>query len=547
MKTYGKVRRDAENNTWVIDACEPHVSIKLKAVFNKISKSSIPPYAFPDNPETAADLKWFLSRYPLAISIKDKNFLAKGEKAYADRINRFEKLLLPSYKPRLIELKKPYKARKYQSSFADLFYEIKKTINGDEFGLGKTLIGILPMLKPGTLPAIVVCETNLQKQWIEEGIYRFTNLTAHPIKGTKPYDLPPADVYVIKYSCVSGWVNVLTTGVFKYAVFDECQNLRNTDSDRYRASKRVCDAVEYCLFLSATPIFGYGSEIFNVLNCLKDGCLGGYGDFSREWCGWGKAVTDAKALGSYLREQYLFFKRSREDVGMELPIINTIVHTVDYDEDAVHSQEALLKQIASSVLTGSFHERGEAARELDMRLRQLTGVSKARPAAAFIKLLIDNGESVLVAAWHREVYEILNEELAAYKPVMYTGSESPKQKHEAKLAFTSGETKCMLMSLRSGAGLDGLQYCCRYVVFAELDFSKKPMEQLIARVDRPGSTEQVTAIYLVSEWGSDPSIIDLLGLKESQFEGIVNPLVATQAQFTDEGRIKTMAKRFLEQ
>lgn len=547
MRTYGSIQFNADKSAWVISAAEPHVSIKLKAIFEKISKSSAPPYDFPDTLETAADLKWFLYRYPMNISIKDKRRIEQGENDYAARINRLEKILLPNYKPKLIELKEPYKARGYQSSFVDLWYELKKTMNGDEFGLGKTLIGILGMLKPGTLPAVVVCETNLQDQWIEEGIHKFTNLKAHKITITKPYDLPSADVYVIKYSCLSGWVNVLTTGIFKYAVFDECQNLRRVESDRYRAAMKLCEATEYTLFLSATPIFNYGNEIYNVLNCMKKECLGTYNNFAREWCGWSKSVHDPAALGTYLREQHLFFKRSRVEVGKELPAINTIVHTIDYDEKAVDSQEQIMKQIAQSVLTGSFIERGAASREFDMRLRQLTGVSKAKSAAAFLRILIQNGESVLAAAWHREVYDIVNEQLKDLNPVMYTGSESPKQKKESKRKFVSGETKLMLMSLRSGAGLDGLQYCCKFVVFLELDYSGKPMQQLVARVDREGSKDQVTAIYLTADWGSDPSMIDMLGIKESQSHGIINPLQAVPEQFTDESRIKIMAQRFLDQ
>lgn len=544
MKTYGAIQFDAEKKQWQITSAEPHVSIKLKSNFNKISKSGVPPYFFQDTPETAADLKWFMARYPLAMSIKDKNYLAKGQQMYVDKINEFERILLPSYKPKALELKNGFKARHYQASVVDLFYKCKRLCVGDEFGLGKTLIGILAMQKPGTLPALVVCETHLQNQWIGE-IEKFTTLRAHGIKGTKPYDLPEADVYVMKYSCVSGWVNVLTNGFFKYAVFDECQQLRHSESDRYRASFKLCRAVDYCLFLSATPIFGYGSEIFNVLNCMKEGCLGEEYEFSREWCGFGKAVKDPKALGTYLREQYLLFRRTRADVGMQLPEINTIVHTVDYDHKAVDSQQAIMKQIAQAVVSGSFIERGAAARELDLRLRQLTGVSKAKSGAAFIRLLIESGESVLAAAWHREVYEIVNKELADLNPVMYTGSESPKQKQQTKEKFISGESKCMLISLRSGAGLDGLQYNCKYVVLLELDWSSKIHSQLIARVDRPGQDNQVTAVYLVSEWGSDPCMIDLLGLKENQSHGIVDPLLAVNAQFTDESRIKKMAERFL--
>ncbi|MDD4970825.1 MAG: C-terminal helicase domain-containing protein [Paludibacter sp.] len=144
-------------------------------------------------------------------------------------------------------------------------------------------------------------------------------------------------------------------------------------------------------------------------------------------------------------------------------------------------------------------------------------------------------------------YKILLEELAEYHPVMYTGTESSTQKEKSKQAFLNGETNCFIISLRSGIGLDGLQARCNTVVIAELDWSPKVMEQLIGRVDRDGQQEQVTAIFLVSDCGSDPLIIDMLGVKSSQSHGILNPLDSEiQEQYTDETRIKLLAQKYLE-
>lgn len=70
----------------------------------------------------------------------------------------------------------------------------------------------------------------------------------------------------------------------------------------------------------------------------------------------------------------------------------------------------------------------------------------------------------------------------------------------------------MLMSLRSGVGLDGIQKRCSTIVFGELDWSPGIHRQCAGRLDREGQQRQVMAIYLCSESGSDPLIIDLLRL-----------------------------------
>jgi SNF2 family DNA or RNA helicase len=544
VRTYGRISFVPNENKWSIQEAEPHVRMKLKSVFENIRKTQVPPYDFVNTPERCADLHWFIQRYPLTISHGDKIRLSKQNKLNTDHINELESLMLKKYKPHPVKLKKGEKARKYQLSANDLFDKMDRLLNGDEIGLGKTLTAILAMLNIKRLPAIVVCQTHLQTQWRKE-VERFTNLNVHCIKGTKPYDLPEADVYIIKYSCLAGWSNMFQTNYFKYAVFDECQELRTGVSEKCKAALLLSQSVQYCQGLSATPILNYGSEIYAVMKVIKPGCLGTSEEFHREWTD-GKQVKDPVALGAYLRHNFVLLRRTRAEVKMELPAINTIVNWVEADEDSVHSEVKLAQQLAMRIFTGSFHESGEAAREFDMRLRKLTGVAKAHAVAVHVKMLVEAGESVLLAGWHRDVYDIWLKDLAAYKPAMYTGTESPKEKEESRRRFMAGETKVMIMSLRSGAGVDGLQHHCRFVVVGELDYSPKVHQQFIGRVDRPGNDQQVTAMYIVTDFGCDPSMIEINGLKSSQSHGIVDPFLAPAEQFSDTSKMKEIARRFLE-
>lgn len=545
-RTYGQIKFDPDKKLWVLTDCEPHICLRLKAIFPKIGSHSTQPFKFADLPECCHDLLWFMERHPLAISVHDLSLMKKGRKKHIDSINELEAILLPNYEPIPVKLKEGFAARSYQMVGKDTFLKAKRILIGDDIGLGKTLVGILACLHPNVRPAIVVVQTHLTKQWQRE-IERFTDLSTHIIKGTKPYSLDKADVYIIKYSCLAGWVDIFQKGLFKTAIFDETQELRHFGTGKYEGATALSNSVEFCLGLTATPIYNYGDEIFNVMNLIKKGCLGNRYDFLREWTdGNGKVVYKPQALGTYLRENFLMLRRTRADVGRELPKINKIIHTVGYNESEVQKSEQLAKQLAIRVTTGSFVERGQAARELDIMIRQITGVSKAKEVAAYVKILLENGEPIVLAGWHRECYDIWLHELAEYKPVMYTGSETPAQKEKAKDAFINGETNLFIISLRSGIGLDGLQQRSNIVVLGELDWSPKVHDQLIGRLDRDGQQQQVTAIYLVSDYGSDPLIIDMLGLKSSQSHNIINPLSAVEEQYSDDSRIKLLAERFLE-
>ncbi len=553
-RTYGKIRYRKSKSHFEISEVEPHICIKLKEIFKRIGTTDFLPYFLPLNADICHDLWWFMQRYPLVLSTADNKIISDGRNEHIEMINRMEKVFLPSHRITDVALNEGKTARHYQLIGKDVVLLAKRILIGDDVGLGKSLTSLLPLVHApkDKLPAAVVVQSHLSKQWQVDQIEKFTNLRVHIIKTVKNYDLPPADIYIFTYSKLGGWVDVFATSFFHYAIFDEVQELRHRDTGNYKsikysAAKVLSNHVEYVVGLSATPIYNYANEIFNVLDLIKPGCLGDCSGFEREWTRNGKVVKDPKALGTFLRENFLMLRRTRAEVGRELPELNRLVYTVGYDHNAADEAQDIAQQLAIRVFKGTFTERGEAARELDIFMRRITGVSKAKEVAAFVKILLDNGEPVILAGWHRDVYKIWLKELAEYKPAMYTGSESSRQKDVNKAAFINGETNLMIMSLRSGAGIDGLQNRCHYAVVGELDYSPQVHSQFFGRLRRDSDAEaqQVTAIFTVSEYGSDPVIVDLLGLKSSQSEGLLNPLQASPARYSDESRIQLMAKAFL--
>jgi hypothetical protein len=101
------------------------------------------------------------------------------------------------------------------------------------------------------------------------------------------------------------------------------------------------------------------------------------------------------------------------------------------------------------------------------------------------------------------------------------------------------------MSLRSGAGLDGLQARCSVLVIGELDWSPGIHQQIIWRLDREGQEQPVTAFFLVSEEGSDPPIMDVLGIKASEAHRIVDPHLGVQKAEDDMSNLRRLVDRYL--
>lgn len=533
----------------VISSVLPHVAIRLKHLFPQIPKTARPPLTMVMKPDVAEDFEWFLSRYKFNSKESDLRAVREVAEFSRNSYDAVESIFDKDYRPKPTALMNIV-PRDYQLIARDVLLSKKRLLLGDDLGLGKTLSAILALIEEGVRPALVVVQGHLIKQWIDEILCR-TGLTAREIKTTNPSkeQIKPADVYVTTYRRILGWMDVLCSGMVKTAVFDECQELRRPESKQYRAARNISSSVEYCLGMSATPVYNYGVEMFSVLDAIYPGCLGSREEFLREWCSdgdWHGRVKDPQALGSYLRERHLFLRRTRKEVGRELPPLNTIVHKVPHDEAEHEKVKITAESLANRVLSGSFVDSGLAAREFDLVLRMATGVSKASYVAEYVKILLENKEPVLLVGWHRAVYEKWSEDLKDFNPLFFTGSESASQKSATKERFLSGESDLIIMSLRSGIGLDGLQKRCKTVVIGELDWSPKVHEQIIGRLLRDGQVDQVTVIYLISDAGSDPVIVDLLGIKSEQSSGIIDPAAERVIEVSsDDSRIKEMARKYL--
>lgn len=539
MKTYGKYWRDGRD--WCIE-CEPHVRIKLKRLFIR-AKVGPRIVRVRSTLETCRDLEWFLSRYPLRAIKEDAEELAVAASRHRDDAER----LTAIYDSDGTDYELTLPLRSYQRKAADVALHTGSLMLCDDVGLGKTAVAIACLAQACVRPAVVVTLTHLTRQW-EREIARFApSLRAHIIHSTTPYALGGGDapnVVIMNYHKLFGWEERFH-GV-RGIVFDECQELRRHESRKYAAAFNIADRCDFRLGLSATPIYNYGSEMFNVLGVLRPGALGTRDEFSREWTDGGERVSDPRGLGSFLRDEGLMLRRTRSQVGRELPPLSVVHHHVDCDTKALEEISDDCLALCKLILDEDTQGRGvrmRAGGELDWRLRQQTGIAKAPYVARFVDMLVDSGEKVVLYGWHHAVYDVWGKILSkSCKPVLYTGEQSEKQKDKARGAFVEGEANVLIMSLRAGAGLDGLQKVSATVVFGELDWSPGVHTQCTGRVFRDGQGRPVVAYYLVADEGSDPVIADVLGIKNQQITGVCNPTAPLLEKIeADPERIRKLA------
>lgn len=528
---YGNLEYEENTDSWIIEG-EPCVVEMAKRLFPGSCGRGQGKAKFKNTKRINGDLNWLMQRYPLII--KEKEIWNKSYKQVVEYVSKRDDFLAhPKKAVPSLEFRGTLK--EFQKEGLAFLLHNRRTLLADEMGLGKTIEALSFLSATSDYPVLIVAPPHLISNWkneierfldppVEHGEnINFLNSTnVHVIKGLKSYDLPKASVYIIHYLLLRGWKKYLPYFGFNTVIFDEVQELRHGKTEKYSAASLIAENVENCFGLSGTPIYNHGGEIWNVLNIIDYHCLGDWDSFTREWCyGYGNdVVRKPDLLNDYLKREGLMLRRTKKEVLSELPPKRRVVQTIDFDSGKYSQliQNAIEKAKSIDFVEKNF-DKGRLVREVVNEGRQAIGIAKAPYVAAFVKMLLEAEEKVLLFAYHHVAYDIYKKELKQYNPKMITGLESSKSKDDSVNAFMNDKANLLIISLRAGAGLNLQKATC--VVFGELDWSPAVHSQCEDRAHRMGQKDSILCYYLVANEGTDEEIQEHLGLKVSQFVGIM--------------------------
>ncbi|NLB38794.1 MAG: DEAD/DEAH box helicase [Clostridiales bacterium] len=545
---YGTLSYNRQRKCWMIRG-EPAVTELAKRLFPGSDKGKRGLAYFTAHRRAVGDLNWLMQRYPLDIAPNDRD---RWEKAMAQaRAYAYHREMLHGEMP---EVALPEGAfvgtlRPFQQQGLSWLYHTQRALLADEMGLGKTVQCLACLAAMGAFPCVIVVPPHLMRNWQVE-IARFVRINGaqarvHTLQGLKPYPLPEADIYIVHYLLLRGWKEALPRYAFRAVVFDEIQELRHRGTEKYSAASLLSDASDRVFGLSGTPIYNMGGEIWNVVNILDYQFLGDWESFTREWCyGYGNAIViKPDLLGEHLRREGLMLRRTKQDVLPELPPKRRLVQEVDTDSQLYRQlMEPVMDQLRRwREETMSPPERALLEGSISQGERQATGIAKALFVCQFVRALVEGGERVLLFAHHHAVMDIFRRDLHRLSPVFITGRETTDRKQQSVERFMDGATDLCCVSLRAASGLNLQRATC--VVFGELDWSPAVHSQAEDRAHRIGQPDSLLCYYLVSPQGSDADVQEALGLKVSQFLGLMGeapPSVAEEVQSA------TIARRHVE-
>lgn len=548
-RLYGTLSYQARGKYWVIKG-DPAVTELVKRLFPGADSGRRGVARFSAHRRQVGELNWLMQRYPLAIMPQDMDRWQAALIETREHYRRQEafRQSTPVYENTgnaFLGTLRPF--QEFGSSW---LCHTKRALLADDMGLGKTVQTLAALTSTASLPALIVVPPHLVSNWAAE-ITRFVAFNrrkpvVHQLKGLRPQAVPEADFYLIHYLLLRGWKEALPDLPVKAVIFDEIQELRHRGTEKYSAASLLANACERVYGLSGTPIYNQGGEIWNVVNILDYHLLGDWDSFSKEWCyGYGNAVViHPDMLGDHLRREGLMLRRTKQEVLPELPDKRRLVAQVDAD-DALMSRLmqpviAELRELQTDLtLTPSM--RAIRENKLSQNERQNTGIAKAPYVSQFVNALLENGEKVLLFAHHHAVMDLYRAQLKRHSPAFITGRETTQHKERSVERFKNNKTSLCCISLRAASGLNLQEATC--VVFGELDWSPAVHSQAEDRAHRIGQKDSLLCYYLVSSLGSDAVMQDALGLKISQFLGLMGeePIAEDEAAYS-----AAMARRHVE-
>lgn len=556
---------------WVVSA-EPHVMMRIKRILAGLSKSTRGELVVKRSPELALELQWIADRWHFDMTDGDRADLHECAEAYREKERTIKAILAGGGEVTDREWSIGVTLRDYQKVGAAWMLTARRCLLADQAGVGKTLTSLATLSEPGTMPALIVCNLDLMRQWRGQVLRAYPDARVHILRDGNIYDVAEytrreerragktpgegfPDVVICNYHKLAKWAPALVAAGIQTCIYDEGQALRHHKTDRYAGAVMLAASVPRIYLLSATPIYNYGEEFYNIAEITRPGFLGTREEFRQEWCGAGEegkaVILQPREFGLMLRDEGFMLRRTREDVGRELPKLTIAPHLIDANMPIHHQDAADLERLAKLILNpptgaGAFQAIGSARREFDARLRKLTGIAKARHVASLAEMIIESGEKVVILAWHRDVWTILARELQRFAPAFYTGEETPTQKEEAKRRFIAGETPVLGISIGSCAGIDGLQHVAATGITAEFDWAEMKEWQGIWRLNRDGQERPVTWYRPYIEWGSDPVMMDVCKVKSAQSAGIMDPDAEVAAHQVDPQHVRRLAADYLQ-
>jgi hypothetical protein len=434
----------------------------------------------------------------------------------------------------------------------------------DDMGLGKTVQLIAHLLgRVGTgRPSLVVCPTSVLGNWQRE-LRRFApslRVIRHHGLAREVDAVGDADLVLTTYGLLARDQDELAAVDWDVIALDEAQAIKNPDSQRARAARRL-PALQR-IALSGTPVENRLDDLWSLMEFLVPGLLGPRTRFHRQVAipveRFGDPVIAGRlrqAIGPFVTRRL----KTDPEIASDLPDkIETRRYCPVTPEQARLYQEVVEEHMMRITASGAAERRGQVLSMLT-RLKQvcnhpahllgddspLPGRSgKLERCADLVANVVANGERALVFTQYREMGVLLQRHLGAIVgadvPFLH-GGVPPKGRDDMVAAFQADDGPSVLViSLRAGGtGLNLTR--ATHVIHYDRWWNPAVEDQATDRAYRLGQHRNVQVHKLVCHDTLEERIDAMLDDKRSLAGRVVGSGDAALTDLDDEALLALVA------
>jgi hypothetical protein len=414
----------------------------------------------------------------------------------------------------------------------------------DDMGLGKTVQAIAVLLdraKQG--PALVLAPTSVAYNWAAE-LARFAPTLSPVLYASEPDrakrlgKLRKKDVVIVSYGLLVRDAELLAATPFATLVIDEAQALKNPNTRRARAARRL-DA-KFRIALSGTPFENHLGELWSLFATVFPGLLGSWEQFRERFAGPIERAKDPEARAALSRVLRPFLlRRTKQEVARELPSRTEIEVPV-----ALSSDEWQLYENARLAAVAELDRQGKDVRDQQHRFQILAALTRLRLLASHPRLY--DGRSEVASSKLRRLLELLDElrreghralvfsqftshlalvrealDQAGYTSLYLDGATPAGQRGKLIAAFQAGEADAFLISLKAGGTGINLT-SADYVIHLDPWWNPAVEDQATDRAHRIGQTRPVTVYRLIARGTIEEQILSMHKDKRALVAGILD-------------------------
>lgn len=417
--------------------------------------------------------------------------------------------------------------------------ELKRFMNCDEPGLGKTLQSIATINLADAFPCLVVCPSSLKINWQREW-EKFTDKKAmiltDKVRDTWTFFFQTGmhQVFIVNYESLKkyfvqrikkaeGWTlrdvefrNSIN--LFKSVIIDESHRCKSASTQQAKFCKGICTGKEWVIELTGTPVVNRPKDLIPqlaILDRMND--FGGYKPFVDRYCSGQREASNLRELNFNLWK-YCMFRREKSLVLTDLPDkirqVNTCEITnrkeyMDAERDLImylqKYKDADDDKIAKAM-------RGEVMVRINI-LRQISARGKVRDAIEFVKDFRENGKKIILFCSLHEVVD----QLKRYFPtaVSVTGRDSQDEKQRAVDAFQNNPKADIIICSIKAAGVGLTLTASSNVAFVEFPWTYADCCQCEDRAHRIGQKDSVTCYYFLGRRTIDEKVYRIIQEKKN--------------------------------